>query len=79
MLVLSRKRNEAIRIGSDVLIRVIDVRGDRVRLGIEAPSTLSVHREEVYQRILVENQAAEAGDRPPSGALLESRFFVECA
>lgn len=79
MLVLSRKRNEAIRLGRDVLIRVIDVRGDRVRLGIEAPATLPVHREEVYQRILHEECGSNGDAASLADAECESRFFVECA
>jgi carbon storage regulator len=56
MLVLSRKRDEAILLGDDIKIVVIDIRGDKVRLGIEAPSELPVHRQEVYDAIrLVEN------------------------
>lgn len=51
MLVLSRYRDEAIRIGDDIIITVIDIRGDKVRLGIEAPSDVSVHRQEVYDAI----------------------------
>lgn len=51
MLVLSRKNDEVIRIGSDVIIKVVDIRGDKVRLGIEAPSEIPVHREEVYRAI----------------------------
>jgi len=51
MLVLSRKRDERIRIAHDVVITVIEIRGDKVRLGIEAPQEVPVHREEVYQAI----------------------------
>ena len=51
MLVLSRKRNESIMIGDDVEITIVDVRGDKVRLGITAPSDIPVHRKEVYERI----------------------------
>ena len=51
MLVLSRKVNESIVIGDNVTIVVIEVRGDRVRLGIEAPSEVSVHRKEVFDKI----------------------------
>ena len=51
MLILSRKRSESIRIGDDVIITVVEVRGDRVRLGIGAPREIPVHREEVYQAI----------------------------
>lgn len=55
MLVLSRKRNEVIRINDDVTITVVEIRGDRVRLGIEAPSHVSVHRQEVYAAIQASN------------------------
>lgn len=51
MLVLSRQRDERIMIGEDIVIMVVDIRGDKVRLGIEAPSQIPVHREEVYQAI----------------------------
>lgn len=51
MLVLSRKKNEAIRIGNLVSIVVVEIWGDRVRLGIEAPKEVSVHRQEVYEAI----------------------------
>lgn len=58
MLVLSRKVDEAIRIG-DVVVMVVDVRGNKVRLGIEAPREIDVHREEVYQAIKIEKAANE--------------------
>jgi len=51
MLVLTRKTNENIVIGDDVVVTVIDIRGDKVRLGIEAPKSVTVHRREVYDRI----------------------------
>jgi carbon storage regulator len=51
MLVLTRKKNESIVIGDDVFIIVVEVRGDKVRLGIEAPKSVTVHRREVYDRI----------------------------
>jgi len=50
MLVLSRKMNESIVIGENIVVTVIDIRGDRIRLGIEAPRNVSVHRREVYER-----------------------------
>jgi carbon storage regulator len=60
MLVLSRQRDESIVIGDNVIITIVDVRGDRVRLGIEAPREVSVHRREVYDAIQRENlQAAQ--------------------
>ena len=51
MLILSRRRDESIVIGDDIKITVIDIRGDRVRLGIEAPIAVPVHREEVRDAI----------------------------
>ncbi len=59
MLVLSRTRNESIMIGDDVEITIVDVRGDKVRLGITAPKSISVHRKEVYNAIQEEKKAAE--------------------
>lgn len=58
MLVLSRTRDESIIIGDNVVITVVDVRGDKVKLGIEAPHDISVHRREVYEAIQRENQQA---------------------
>jgi carbon storage regulator len=58
MLVLSRQRDESIIIGDNVVITVVDVRGDKVKLGIEAPREISVHRREVYEAILRENRQA---------------------
>ena len=51
MLVLSRKKNESIIISDDIIVTVIEIRGDKVRLGIEAPKDISVHRREVYEAI----------------------------
>lgn len=56
MLVLSRKKNESIVINNDITIVVIEIRGDKVRLGIEAPSEVPVHRREVYEAIQRHNQ-----------------------
>jgi carbon storage regulator len=58
MLVLSRRANQSIVIGSDIVVTVLEVRGDHVRLGIQAPRTVSVHREEVYAEIQRENRSA---------------------
>ena len=54
MLVLSRKRNESVIINDNIVVTVIDVRGDKVRIGIEAPRDVSVHRQEVLEAILSE-------------------------
>jgi carbon storage regulator len=58
MLVLSRHRDESIMIGDNVMITIVDIRGDKVRLGIEAPQEIPVHRQEVYEAIKRENQKA---------------------
>lgn len=63
MLVLSRQRDETIMIGDDVEITIVDIRGDKVRLGITAPRHIQVHRKEVYEAIKRENQQA-AGLKP---------------
>ncbi|MCA9292857.1 MAG: carbon storage regulator CsrA [Phycisphaerales bacterium] len=64
MLVLSRQRDETIMIGDEIEITVVDVRGDKVRLGISAPPRVAVHRKEVYEAIRSENERAAqmAGD-----------------
>jgi carbon storage regulator len=66
MLVLSRQRDESIKIGDDIEITVVDIRGEKVRLGINAPSHVPVHRKEVYEAIKRENEAAaQARGEPP--------------
>ena len=62
MLVLSRQRDETIMIGDEIEISIVDIRGDKVRLGINAPTRIAVHRKEVYEAIRRENtQAARLG------------------
>src|SRR5688572_22286430 len=58
MLVLSRQRDQTVMIGDEIEVTVVDVRGDKVRLGINAPKHVAVHRKEVYEAIRRENQAA---------------------
>ncbi len=58
MLVLSRQRDESIIIGDNIVITVVDIRGDKVRLGIDAPTEIPVHRQEVYEAIQRENLKA---------------------
>ncbi|OGW59596.1 MAG: carbon storage regulator [Nitrospirae bacterium RBG_16_64_22] len=80
MLVLTRRLGESITIGDNIRVVVMEIRGNQVRLGIEAPHDLPVHREEVYRKILAENQRAaqqspqdlgsvvtawKSGDKPP--------------
>ncbi len=60
MLVLSRQKDESIMIGDDVEITIVDVRGDKVRLGITAPREIPVHRKEVYEAIQREKGEKEA-------------------
>jgi carbon storage regulator len=61
MLVLSRKKNESIVINNDITIVVVEIRGDKVRLGVEAPKAVPVHRREVYESIR-RNELPPAGD-----------------
>jgi carbon storage regulator len=60
MLVLSRRTNQSIVIGRDITVTVLEVKGDQVRLGIQAPREVTVHREEIYAEIRRENQRAAA-------------------
>ena len=62
MLVLSRHRDESIMIGDDVVVTIVDIRGDKVRLGIDAPTSIPVHRQEVYEAIQRENKQASQID-----------------
>jgi carbon storage regulator len=70
MLVLSRQRDESIMIGDNIVVTIVDIRGDKVRLGINAPSEIPVHRQEVYEAIQRENLRAarlEPGDTESIG------------
>jgi carbon storage regulator len=60
MLVLTRKLGESIRIGDDIIVKIVDLDGRHVKLGIEAPKSIAVNREEIYERIQRENKAASA-------------------
>ncbi len=62
MLVLSRKRSESIVINENIVITVVEVRGDKVRLGIEAPREVPIHRSEVHDAIRIEQAAADESD-----------------
>jgi len=63
MLVLSRQRDESIMIGDDVEIIIVDVRGDKVRLGITAPKSIPVHRREIYDAIQREKKEKEESQK----------------
>ncbi|MBC8366176.1 carbon storage regulator CsrA [bacterium] len=65
MLVLSRKRDQRIMIGNNVRLTVVDVRGDTVQLGIEAPKEIPVYREEIYKSIQEANQNAALDQKMP--------------
>lgn len=62
MLVLTRRAGESILVGDDIVVTVLELGRDQVRIGIRAPRSVSVHREEVYREILLSNQAAAVAD-----------------
>jgi carbon storage regulator len=65
MLVVTRKKNEALVINNDIIVVVVDILGDKVRLGIESPNDVPVHRREVYDAI-VRNSRERSAERPSS-------------
>ncbi len=65
MLLLTRKLGENIRIGDDVKITIVEVKGNHVKLGIDAPPSVKVHREEIYERIQEENRRAREQQAKP--------------
>jgi carbon storage regulator len=73
MLVLSRQRDESIIIGDNIVITVVDIRGDKVRLGIQAPTEIPVHRQEVYEAIQREHLRAQGVD--PDGVSTSGSKF----
>ena len=74
MLVLSRRVGESVMIGDDVVLTVVEVRGDIVRLGIDAPRDVKVHREEVYREVEAANRAAATGTGDLSAAAALTRL-----
>jgi carbon storage regulator len=70
MLVLSRKKNESIVINNDIIITVVEIRGDKVRLGIVAPKEVPVHRQEVYEAIHGQPVVEEA---PPAPVVISTQ------
>jgi carbon storage regulator len=66
MLVLSRKKNESIVINNDITVTVVEIRGDKVRLGIVAPKEVPVHRQEVYDAIHAQQEKEPATAAPTS-------------
>lgn len=69
MLVLSRKKNESIIINDHITITVVEIRGDKVRLGIDAPKDVSVHRREVYEAIQNQLRSRESGAVAPEAGI----------
>jgi len=69
VLVLTRKLGESIRIGDDVLVRIVDIQSGSVRIAIEAPREIAVHREEIWNQVQAENRAAALGMRGDPASL----------
>ena len=69
MLVLSRSEGESVMIGTDIVVTVLEVRGDVVRIGIDAPRSVRVHREEVYRALEAANRAAASSDADAEATL----------
>ena len=68
MLILTRKAGETIRIGSEIKVQVLEIKGNQIRIGIEAPRNIAVHRQEVYEQIQQENlDAAKSAPQNLSG------------
>jgi carbon storage regulator len=72
MLVLSRKKNESIVIDEHIVITIVEIRGDKVRLGIEAPKEIPIHRSEVHAAIHAEHNSGSGEQDPPKVASTES-------
>ena len=66
MLILTRRVGESLMIGDEVTVTVLGVKGNQVRIGVNAPKHVSVHREEIYERIRAEKHEPDAEDPPPA-------------
>ncbi len=77
MLVLSRQRDESIIIADNIVITIVDIRGDKVRLGIDAPKEIPVHRQEVYDAIQRENEQGSPTATPSESDVPEETPATE--
>lgn len=75
MLILARKAGEAIAIGDQITIRILEIKNGQIKIGVEAPATVTVHRQEIYQRIREENIRAASG--APEDIYSLPRIFAE--
>ena len=71
MLILTRKVGESIRINENICITIVEVDGKNIKIGIDAPKEISIHREEVFKRIKEENQKAAGGGESDLGGLAD--------
>jgi len=80
MLILTRKLGEKINIGDDITITLVEIKGTQVKLGIEAPKAIEIHRQEIYERIREENLSSSDindSDLSKAAALYESSGFLK--
>ena len=71
MLTLTRRIGETLRIGDEVSVTVLDIRGNQIRLRIQAPMSVSVHREEIFERLVEEGKAVPVSQGSPQGTALK--------
>ena len=69
MLALSRKENESVMIGTDIEVTILEIKSDQVKLGIKAPRSVSIYREEIYLQIQQANREAAEAKTPAAGSL----------